>query len=608
MRLIVAGLALLLAGVAPSDAQTSTQATRRTHALSLIGEPALPADYTHFPWANPNAPKGGTVVQGAIGSYDSFNPFIIRGSPAAGVAQIWETLLRGNPDEASTEYGHLAEVIELPDDGTWVAFELRANARWHDGRPITSEDVKWSFETLRDKGRPFYRAYYGDVVEVRTPTPRRVEFRFKDGSNRELPQILGQLPVLPKHWWEGRDFSAPLTEPPLGSGSYRVDSFELGRNITLRRVEDYWGRDVPTEKGTDNFDVIRYEYFRDTTVAFEAFKAGRTDFRQVNSALEWATGYDFPAFNRGLVLKQEIPHELPSGMQGFVFNTRRAQFQDARVREALGLLFDFEWSNVNLFYGAYTRTTSYFDNSDFASRGVPQGAELALLEPFRARLPAALFTTEFTVPKTDASGTNREGLRRAVALLREAGWTIRDRKLVNAQGQQMSFEILLNSPLFERITLPYRDALTRLGAEVRVRTVDPAQYQRRTDSFDYDMIVDVFGQSLSPGNEQRDFWSCAKAREQGSRNTIGVCDPVVDALIEKVIAAPDRATLIPAVQALDRVLLWGHYVVPHWHLRAFRVAYWDMFGRPERNPRFGFGFSAWWVDAQKAARVNAERR
>jgi microcin C transport system substrate-binding protein len=354
--------------------------------------------------------------------------------------------------------------------------------------------------------------------------------------------------------------------------------------------------------------VIRYEYFRDTTVAFEAFKAGRTDFRSVNVALEWATGYDFPAVQQGLVVRQEIPHELPSGMQGFVFNTRRAQFQDPRVREALGLLFDFEWANANLFYGAYSRTTSYFDNSDFAARGLPQGAELALLEPHRARLPAALFTTEFTVPKTDGSGTNREGLRRAVALLRDAGWTIRDRKLVNAQGQQMSFEILLNQPIWERITLPYRDALTRLGADVRVRTVDPAQYQRRTDTFDFDMTVDVFGQSLSPGNEQRDYWTCAKAREQGSRNTIGLCDPVVDALVENVIAAQDRETLVPAVQALDRVLLWGHYVVPHWHLRAFRIAHWDMFGRPERNPRFGFGFNAWWVEPAKAARVNAARR
>jgi microcin C transport system substrate-binding protein len=606
MRLFAA---MLLASLATAFLAPMAEAqSRRTHALSLIGQPSLPADFTHFPWANPNAPKGGTVVQAAIGSFDSFNPFIIRGSPAAGIAQVWETLLRGNPDEASTEYAHLAETVEVADDGTWVAFELREIARWHDGRPITSEDVAFSFATLREQGRPFFRAYYADVTEVRTPTPRRVEFQFRNGSNRELPLILGQLPVLPKHWWAGRDFSAPLSEAPLGSGSYRVEGFELGRNVTYRRVEDYWGANIPTEKGTDNFDVIRYEYFRDTTVAFEAFKAGRTDFRSVNVALEWATGYDFPAVQQGLVVRQEIPHELPSGMQGFVFNTRRAQFQDPRVREALGLLFDFEWANANLFYGAYSRTTSYFDNSDFAARGLPQGAELALLEPHRARLPAALFTTEFTVPKTDGSGTNREGLRRAVALLRDAGWTIRDRKLVNAQGQQMSFEILLNQPIWERITLPYRDALTRLGADVRVRTVDPAQYQRRTDTFDFDMTVDVFGQSLSPGNEQRDYWTCAKAREQGSRNTIGLCDPVVDALVENVIAAQDRETLVPAVQALDRVLLWGHYVVPHWHLRAFRIAHWDMFGRPERNPRFGFGFNAWWVEPAKAARVNAARR
>ena len=606
MRLFAA---MLLASLATAFLAPMAEAqSRRTHALSLIGQPSLPADFTHFPWANPNAPKGGTVVQAAIGSFDSFNPFIIRGSPAAGIAQVWETLLRGNPDEASTEYAHLAETVEVADDGTWVAFELREIARWHDGRPITSEDVAFSFATLREQGRPFFRAYYADVTEVRTPTPRRVEFQFRNGSNRELPLILGQLPVLPKHWWAGRDFSAPLSEAPLGSGSYRVEGFELGRNVTYRRVEDYWGANIPTEKGTDNFDVIRYEYFRDTTVAFEAFKAGRTDFRSVNVALEWATGYDFPAVQQGLVVRQEIPHELPSGMQGFVFNTRRAQFQDPRVREALGLLFDFEWANANLFYGAYSRTTSYFDNSDFAARGLPQGAELALLEPHRARLPAALFTTEFTVPKTDGSGTNREGLRRAVALLRDAGWTIRDRKLVNAQGQQMSFEILLNQPIWERITLPYRDALTRLGADVRVRTVDPAQYQRRTDTFDFDMTVDVFGQSLSPGNEQRDYWTCAKAREQGSRNTIGLCDPVVDALVENIIAAQDRETLVPAVQALDRVLLWGHYVVPHWHLRAFRIAHWDMFGRPERNPRYGFGFNAWWVEPAKAARVNAARR
>jgi microcin C transport system substrate-binding protein len=601
MRWLAASM-LALALAAPAEAQ------RRTHALSLLEPPTLPADFTHFPWANPDAPKGGTLVQGAIGTFDSFNPFIIRGTAAGGVTQIYEPLMVTNPDEASAEYGHLAETIEVADDNTWVAFELRAAARWHDGKPITSDDVAWTFDILRREGRPFYRAYWGDVVAVETPSPRRVVFRFRDGTNRELPLILGQVIVLPKHWWQGRDFSRPLTEPPLGSGAYRIDSFELGRTLTLRRVPDYWGATLPTQRGLSNFDTIRYDYYRDSTVAFEAFKAGRSDFRQVNIALEWATGYDFPAFRNGLVQRVEIPHELPTGMQAFAFNIRREPFRDRRVREALALLFDFEWLNANIFYGAYARTTSYFSNSRFASTGIPQGAELAILNPFREQLPQRLFTEPFRVPATDGSGTNRDGLRAALALLREAGWQVRDRRLVNAQGQQMRFEILLNSPSFERVALPYRDWLSRLGIEVSVRTVDPAQFQRREDERDFDMIVDVFGQSQSPGNEQRDFWSCPKAIENGSRNTIGICDPVIDSLIERVIAAQSIEALVPAVQALDRVLLWGHYVVPQWHSRTFRLAFWDIFGRPERTPRYGVGFNAWWFDAARAARVNAERR
>jgi microcin C transport system substrate-binding protein len=601
MRWIAAAiLGLLLA--APADAQ------RRTHALSLLEPPSLPADFMHFPWANPNAPKGGALVQALVGTFDSFNPFILRGTAAGAVMQTFEQLMVTNPDEASTEYGHLAHTVEVAEDNTWVAFELRPEARWHDGKPITSADVAWTFDTLRREGRPFYRAYWGDVVAVHTPSPSRVEFRFRDGTNRELPLILGQIPVLPKHFWEGREFSRPLTEPPLGSGPYRVDSFELGRTITLRRVPEYWGANLPTQRGLSNFDTIRYDYYRDTTVAFEAFKAGRSDFRQVNIALEWATRYDFPAVASGLVVRETIPHQLPTGLQGFVFNTRREVFRDPRVREAIALLFDFEWLNANTFYGFYTRTTSFFSNSRFASSGLPQGAELAILEPFRAQLPARLFTEPFTVPTTDGSGTNREGIRRALALLREAGWTVRDRRLVNATGQQMRFEILLNSPSLERMALPYRDWLSRIGIEATVRTVDPAQYQRREDEFDFDMTTEVFPQSHSPGNEQRDFWTCGKAREQGSRNTIGVCDPVVDALVEKIIAADSIEALEPAVRALDRVLLWGHYVVPQFHLRAFWIAKWDIFGRPERTPRYGVGFNAWWIDAAKAARVNAERR
>jgi len=603
-------LALALAlGLSPFAPRRGAMAqTGRTHALSLLGEPSLPADFPHFPWVNPNAPKGGTVVQGAIGSFDSFNPFIIRGTAAAGSTQLYDQLLVANPDEASTEYVHLANSIEVASGRDAVAFDIHPAARWHDGKKITAEDVAWTFATLRQHGRPFYRAYWADVTAVETPSPGRIVFRFRDGSNRELPLILGQLQVLPKHWWEGRDFTRPLSEPPLGSGPYRVDAFELGRTVSYRRVADYWAANLPTARGQNNFDLIRYEYFRDTTVAFEAFKAGRTDFRTVNIALEWATGYDFPAVRSGLVQKLEIRHELPTGMQAFAFNIRRDPFKDRRVREALAMVFDFEWLNANIFYGAYTRTASFFSNSQFAATGVPEGAELAILEPFRAQLPKEVFEKPFSVPATDGSGTNREGLRAAIALLREAGWTIRDRKLVDARGQQMKFEILLNSPSFERVANPYRDWLSRLGIDVSVRTVDPAQFQRREDEFDFDMIVDVFPQSFSPGNEQREFWTCEKAKQQGSRNTIGICDPVIDALVDKVVAADSAANLVPAVKALDRVLLWNHFVVPQWHSRTFRLAFWDIFGRPERTPRFGVGFNAWWVDPAKAARIAAERR
>ena len=598
----------LLASLPRVRSASSRAGSTRTHALSLLGEPRYKPGFTHFSYVNPEAPKGGEVALAAIGSFDSFNPFIVRGVAAAGVLMLWMTLLKSSQDEASTEYAHLAEAVEIANDRTWVAFEIHPHAVWHDGRPVTAEDAAWTFATLRQHGRPFYRAYWADVTDVLVEGQRRVVFRFKDGANRELPLILGQLTVLPKHWWEGRDFTRPLLEPPLGSGPYRIESFEAGRTVTYRRVPDYWGRELPTEKGTDNFDVMRYEYFRDATVAFEAFKAGQIDFRSENIAKEWATGYDFPARRRGLVKLEEIPHELPTGMQAFVMNIRRPLFQDRRVREALMLAFDFEWSNRNLFFGAYTRTTSYFSNSELASSGLPQGEELALLERFRGRIPEEVFTQEFRLPVTDGSGNNRENLSRALELLQQAGWTVRNQRLVNAQGRPFSFELLLSSPSFERVALPYARQLQRLGIEMRVRTVDTAQYQARTDAFDFDMTVDVFGQSLSPGNEQRDFWTCAKARQEGSRNSIGVCDPVIDELVELVISAPDREQLIIRTRALDRVLLWGHYVVPHWHSRTFRIAYWDKFARPARTPRYGLGFDAWWIDREREQRLAEARR
>ena len=608
------GLALpaLLAGraraAAPAGPGGAPDGSRRLHALSLLGDPALPADFAHWPWVDPAAPKGGEIALTALGSFDSFNQYILRGTAAVGLANLYDTLLKESSDEASTEYAHLAGSIEIPADGKGVTFVLRPEARWHDGRPVTAEDAVWTFNTLRDKGRPFYRAYWGDVASVTAEDARRIAFRFATSENRELPLILGQMPVLPKHWWEGRDFARPTLDIPIGSGPYRLERFEAGRSLVYRRVEDYWARDLPTMRGTANFDTMRYEYFRDSTVALEAFKAGQIDFRTENTAKEWATAYDFPAVRRGLVKLVEIRHELPTGMQAFAMNLRRPLFQDARVRRALIEVFDFEWMNANLFYGSYARTTSYFSNSELASSGVPQGRELEILERYRGQVPDRLFTEEYKLPVTDGSGNNREGLRRALDLLRQAGWVVKDRKLVNGKGESFAFEILLNGPAFERVALPYMQTLQRLGMEPRVRTVDPAQYQVRIDAFDYDMTVDGQGQSLSPGNEQRDYWTCAKAKEQGSQNVAGICNPVVDALVELVIAAPDRAELVARTRALDRVLLWNDYMIPQWHSRTFRVAYWDKLGRPPRNPRFALALDSWWVEPSRVGAVEQGRR
>jgi microcin C transport system substrate-binding protein len=613
--LLASGLALgltLPAAIRPAGAQAPAapggSGPVRTHALSLLGEPALPADFAHWPWVNPEAPKGGEMVLTALGSYDSFNGYILRGTAAVGLGNLYDTLLKQSADEASTEYCHLAGAIELPADRMGVTFELRPEARWHDGRPVTAEDVVWTFNALRQHGRPFYRAYWGDVSEVAAEGPRRVVFRFRSNENRELALILGQMPVLPRHWWEGRDFARPILEPPLGSGPYRIERFEAGRGVTYRRVPDYWGRDLPTMRGTSNVDVIRYEYFRDTTVALEAFKAGQIDFRTENIAKDWATAYDFPAVRRGLVKRDEIRHELPTGMQCFAVNLRRPLFQDARVRRALIEVFDFEWMNQNLFYGSYARTRSYFSNSELASGGLPEGREREILERFRGRVPEQVFAEEYRLPVTDGSGNNREGARRALDLLRQAGWTVRDRRLVNAQGQPFEFEILLNGPSFERIALPYVQWLQRLGMNPRVRTVDPAQYQVRIDAFDYDMTVDSMGQSLSPGNEQRDYWTCDKARQNGSQNVGGICDPAIDELVELVIAAPDREELVARTRALDRVLLWHNYVVPHWHIQTFRVAYWDKFGRPPRNPKYALALDSWWIEQGREGVVELGKR
>ena len=606
---LVLGLALGSLAIGPAAA--AERSAPPAHGVAMHGDLKYGPDFTHFEYADPDAPKGGTIVSEASGSFDTFNPFVLRGQSAAGISLIYDTLTEHAQDEPFTEYGLLAESIEMPEDRSWVAFNLRPEAKWHDGRPVTAEDVVWTFNTLVEKGAPFYRAYYGDVTEVKATAERRVLFVFREGvTNRELPLILGQIAVLPKHWWEGRDFAAPLLDAPLGSGPYRLDGYESARSVTYRRVEDYWGRDVPAMRGRWNADTIRYEYFRDRDVATEALKAGAFDLRLENSSKRWATAFDFPALSAGMVVKEEVPHENVAGMQGFVFNTRRPVFQDRKVREAIGYAFDFGWTNKALMYDAYTRSDSYFDNSELGSSGLPTGAELALLERFRDKLPPALFTEAFTVPKTDGSGNPRQNLRTALKLLRDAGWSVKDGVLSKADGQPLAFEILLVTQSgMERIALPFVANLEKLGIRATVRNVDPAQYQNRVRDFDFDMIVGSFGQSQSPGNEQRDYWASGMADLPGSRNVIGVRDPVVDALVEEVIRAPDRDALVAATRALDRVLLWGFYVVPHFHSETYRLIYWNKFGKPAVAPKYGLGYpDTWWVDPAKVAAIEAWRR
>ncbi len=597
---LVFAASLALARVVPVHG-TETRPVAR-HGLSMYGNLKYGPDFKHFDYVNPDAPKGGDVRLAAIGTFDNLNPFILKGVAAAGIGQLFDTLTVSSSDEPFAEYGLIAESVQVPADRSWVAFTLRPEARFHDGSPITAEDVVWTFQTLKTKGHPFYRSYYAHVLKAEALGPRKVKFSFGPGDNRELPLITGQMPVLSKAYWQKHDFEKTTLEPPLGSGPYRVDAVDPGRSIVYRRVKDYWGAKLPVRAGQNNFDTIRYDYYRDGTVALEAFKAGQYDFREENGAKNWATAYNIPAVAQGLVKKEEIKNQVPTGMQAFVYNTRRPVFQDRRVRQALGCAFDFEWTNKNLFYGAYERTKSYFSNSELASSGLPGPEELKVLEPFRGRIPDEVFTKEYRPPVTDGSGDIRANLSQALALLKDAGWVVRGQRLVNARtGEPMRFEILLDDPAFERVTLPFVKNLERIGIGARVRTVDTAQYQNRMDNFDFDMTVAVWPESLSPGNEQTDNWTSERAGVPGSRNLAGIRDPVVDKLVELVISAPDRPSLVARTRALDRVLLWGSYVIPHWHIQSFRVAYWDKFDRPRISPKYALGFSTWWVDAKKEA-------
>ncbi len=576
------------------------------HAIAMHGTPKYQPGFRHFDYVNPAAPKGGTLRVAVQGTFDSFNPFIPKGN--AGAGNPYESLLASSADEPFTQYGLIAETIEVPRDRSWAVFTLRPQARWHDGKPISVDDVIWSLETLKTRGQPFFRFYYGGVAGAEQIGPRQVKFTFSDRGNRELPLIVGQLPILPKHYWESRDFEKTTLEPPLGSGPYRVTDFEPGRYVVTERVTDYWGAKLPVNVGQNNFDRIRYDYYRDDTVIRQALKAGEIDFRLENQAKAWALDYDVPAVQRGWLIKEEIRHFSPTGMQAFVYNTRRELFSDRTVREALAYAFDFEWTNRNLFFGQYARTESYFSNSELAAAGLPEGRELNVLDRYRERVPIELFHRPYKAPSTDGSGWPRQNLARAFALLEEAGWVVRDMKLVNEDtGAGFSFEILLVSPAFERIVLPFVRNLKRLGIDARVRLVDQSQYINRIRSFDFDMIVSGWGASESPGNEQRSYWTSAAASSPAASNYAGVNDPVVDELVELLINAPDRKNLVARARALDRVLLFGYYVIPQWHLRMQRVLYWDKFSRPEVTPRTGTSIDYWWFDEAKAARLERAR-
>ena len=599
-NLLAGGAALWVASPAILRAQSSSK-VNISHGMAMHGQPKYPADAQTPDYVNPNAPKGGNAKFGTQGSFDSLHPFIIKGVPATGLGNLWESLCWHARDEAFTVYGLIAETMEWPDDRSWVAFNLRPQAKWHDGSPITVEDVIWTFDTLKAKGSPMYASYYADVVKAEKIGDRKVRFTFKGGTNRELPLIVSSLTVLPSKWWASRDFEKASLEPAMGSGAYKIDSFDVGRSIAYRRVPEWWAKDLWMNRGRYNFETIRYDYYRDNSIVFEAFKAGDTDIRRENSGRNWMIAYkDLPAVKDGRIQLAEIPHENATPLQGFIFNLRREMFRDRRVREAIGLMYDFEWQNKNLSYGFYQRTRSFFGNCELEAKGLPSPDELKILEPLRGKIPDEVFTQEFNPPKTDGSGNIREQARKAIALLKAAGWEIKDGKMIDKTGKKLVFEIILHDAAFERMALPVKQNLERIGIDLNVRTVDTSQYKRRTDTYDFDMIIDLWGQALSPGNEQREYWGSKAADIPGGRNTIGIKDPAIDQLIELIISAPDRETLITRTRCLDRVLSWHQFVVPQFSSGKELIAHWNRFARPAKIAKYApAAYDTWWVDETK---------
>ena len=567
------------------------------HAISVFDKIKYHEGFKHFEYINPSAPKGGTIRLAERGTFDSLNQFVLKGVPAVGLDSIYESLLVTSLDESFTAYGLLAKHLKVSSDKSSITFYMHKNAKWHDDMPITAHDVKWTFKTILEKGHPSYKSYFSDVKNIEVIDSHTIKFNFNNNNNRELPIIIGQMKILPKHFWKEKDFNSSGFLKPLGSGPYRIKNVVAGKNIIYERIKDHWGINHPVYIGHNNFNIIQYDYYRDSNVMIEALKAKEYDFRSENISKEWATSYKSLKENSSFV-KEELDHELPQGMQAFVYNTRKKIFKDINIRKALSLAFDFEWTNKTLFYGQYIRSTSYFSNSELASTGLPSKKELIILNKYKDIIPTEVFSTIYNPGLTNGSGNNRKNLREAIKILKNANYTLDNNILKNSEGIEIKFEILLVSPAFERIVAPFIKNLSKLGVRASIRIVDTAQYKNRLDNFDFDMVVMSRGQSLNPGNEQRNYWSSFSADISGSANWIGIKNKVVDELVELIIQSPDRNNLILHTKALDRVLLQNHYVIPHWHIRKWRLAYWNKLKRPKNIPKYNLGFpETWWYNS-----------
>ena len=584
----------------------SAQGADKSHGLSAFGDLKYRADFKHFDYVNPNALKGGTLRLRGIDSFDNLNAFILKGVKPDALSLIHATLMEGAADEPDGLYGFVAKTVDLPADKGWIAFELRPEATFNDGTRITASDVVFTFNILVAKGHPQYRINFAGIKSVEALSPSRIKFTFKQKGNRDLPLQLARLPILSKTYYSKVPFEKTTLTPPPGAGPYKVEKVDPGRAIIYRRVADHWARDLPIMIGRYNFDTVQIDYYRDRDIAFEAFFTGAYDFREEFTSRSWATQYDKPAVNKGLVVRETLPDETPSGVQAFFFNMRRAKFSDARVRQAIDLAFDFEWTNKTLFYGLYDRTNSMFENSRLAAKQKPSAEELALLEPWRGKVPEGVFTAPYKSPVADGSGNNRRNFRKAAKLLRAAGWSIKNNQRVNAKGEKLTIEFLLFESSFQRIINPYVRNLKRIGIEAHIRIVDVANYQLRRQEFDFDVIIQRYTMPNTPGIEQSNYFGSKWADVPGSLNLAGIKNPVVDNLVEKVISAKSREPLVTATRALDRVLMWNHYSVPQWYKGVHNIAYWNKFDRPRIKPQFDLGMlDTWWFNPEKAAMIAA---